>query len=138
MPYPKPHIITFPKREDPRGNLSFIQHPQQLPFEPERVYWIYDVPGGEIRHGHAFRQQQEVIIALSGSFNVVITGIDGIEHTHTLARSFHGLYLPPMTWRCINNFSTNSVAMVISSSIYNPNDYIEDMGLYRSLAEKTK
>lgn len=138
MSYPRPHIITFPKIEDPRGNLSFIQNPEQLPFKPERVYWIYDVPGGEIRHGHAFRRQQEVIIALSGSFNVVVTESDGTEHSHTLARSFHGLYLPPMTWRSINNFSTNSVALIISSSFYDPADYIEDFGIYRSLAAKDK
>ena len=136
MTYPEPHIITFPKIEDPRGNLSFIQNPEQLPFRPERVYWIYDVPGGEIRHGHAFRQQQEIIIALSGSFNVVITDADGIKSTHTLARSFHGLYLPPMTWRALNDFSTNSVALVISSTTYSPDDYIEDFNIYRLLAAK--
>lgn len=130
MELQKPQILTFPKIEDPRGNLSFMQHPQQLPFEPKRVYWIYDVPGGEMRHGHAFRRQCEVIIALSGSFDVVVTRPDGREDTYRLARSYQGLYLQPMTWRRLDNFSTNSVALVISSDLYSPDDYIEDFACY--------
>lgn len=126
-----PHIINFPKIEDPRGNLSFLQQGAQLPFKPERVYWIYDVPGGEVRHGHAFREQHEVIVALSGSFDVVLTATDGSERRYTMARSYHGLYLPPMTWRMLDNFSTNSVALVISSTLYSPDDYIEDFNVYR-------
>lgn len=136
MHYQKPHILTFNKIEDPRGNLSFMQHPQQLPFEPKRVYWIYDVPGGEVRHGHAFRCQQEVIIALSGSFDVVITLPDGSEEVYRLARSYRGLYLPPMTWRRIDNISTNSVALVISSHLYSPDDYIENFADYRAEHEQ--
>ncbi|MCM1021418.1 MAG: FdtA/QdtA family cupin domain-containing protein [Muribaculum sp.] len=129
----KPHIITFPKIEDPRGNLSFMQHPQQLPFKPQRTYWVYDVPGGEMRYGHAFRTQQEVIVALSGSFDVVTVGLDGQEIRFRMARSYHGLYLPPMMWRMLDNFSTNSVALVISSTLYSPDDYIEDFDEYKTL-----
>lgn len=130
MTLQKPKILTFPKIEDPRGNLSFLQHPQQLPFEPRRVYWIYDVPGGEMRHGHAFRRQHELIIALSGSFDVVVSNPDGTEDVYRLARSYRGLYLPHMTWRRLDNFSTNSVALVISSELYSPDDYIEDFADY--------
>ena len=125
----EPTIIHFPKIKDPRGNLSFLQAPDQLPFEPRRVYWIYDVPGGEIRTGHAFRTQSEVIVALSGSFDVVLD--NGREVTrHHLSRSYYGLFVPPMTWRMIDNFSTNSVALVVSSTLYDPGDYIEDHDLY--------
>lgn len=130
MTLQKPKILTFPKIEDPRGNLSFLQHPQQLPFEPRRVFWIYDVPGGEMRHGHAFRRQHELIIALSGSFDVVVSNPDGTEDVYRLARSYLGLYLPHMTWRRLDNFSTNSVALVISSELYSPDDYIEDFADY--------
>lgn len=130
MTLQKPKILTFPKIEDPRGNLSFLQHPQQLPFEPRRVYWIYDVPGGEMRHGHAFRRQHELIIALSGSFDVVVSNPDGTEDVYRLARSYRGLYLPHMIWRRLDNFSTNSVALVISSELYSPDDYIEDFADY--------
>lgn len=125
-------IIYFPKIKDPRGNLSFIQNPDQLPFVPRRAYWIYDVPGGEVRTGHAFRSQAEVIVALSGSFDVVLN--DGERETrHHLCRSYYGLYVAPMTWRMLDNFSTNSVALVISSTDYDPDDYIEDFDVYRNL-----
>lgn len=135
MELQKPQILTFPKIEDPRGNLSFMQHPQHLPFEPKRVYWIYDVPGGEMRHGHAFLRQHEVIVALSGSFDVVVSQNDGTEEVYRMARSYRGLYLPPMTWRRLDNFSTNSVALVISSELYSPDDYIEDFAEYRRASE---
>ena len=118
-------IIDFPKIEDPRGNLSFIQAPEQLPFALQRAYWIYDVPGGKKRWGHAFHAQEEVIVALSGSFDVVLSdGND--ERRYHLSRSYYGLYVPPMTWRYIDNFSTNSLAYVLSSTLYDEADYIRD------------
>ncbi|MBO5780774.1 MAG: WxcM-like domain-containing protein [Muribaculaceae bacterium] len=126
----KVRLIQLPKIPDPRGNLSFIQNGQNIPFEIARVYWIYDVPGGEIRHGHAFHSSQELIVALSGSFDVIID--DGNERkTYHLNRSYTGLLVPPMTWRSIENFSTNSVAMVLASTPYNPDDYILDPDEFR-------
>lgn len=118
-----PRIINLPKYEDLRGNLSFIEEFKHIPFKIERIYWIYDVPGGQIRGGHAFKVQQELIVALSGSFDVVVD--DGLEkQTFSLNRSYYGLYLPPGLWRQMNNFSTNSLALVLSSTHYNENDYI--------------
>lgn len=120
-----PQIIHLPKFIDPRGNLSFIEEGIHLPFKIERVYWIYDVPGGEKRGGHAFREQQELIVALSGSFDVHIN--DGKEKAEfTLNRSYSGLYIPNGLWREMVNFSTNSVAMVLSSTHYSELDYIRD------------
>lgn len=127
------YIVNLPKIPDPRGNLSFIQNESQVPFEINRVYWIYDVPGGEIRHGHAFLTATEMIVALSGSFDVVITDADGNETTFHLSRSYYGLVVPKLTWRRLDNFSTNSVAMVLSSTPYNPDDYIEDFTTYQSI-----
>ena len=118
-------IINLPKFEDPRGNLSFIEEYIHLPFKIERTYWIYDVPGGQIRGGHAFKKQQELIVALSGSFDVVMD--DGKEkQTFSLNRSYYGLYLPAGLWRQMQNFSTNSLALVLSSTHYNVDDYIYD------------
>ena len=117
-------IIDFPKIQDPRGNLTFLQHPNQIPFEIKRTFWTYDVPGGEIRGGHAYYFQEEVIIALSGSFDVVITNSDGSLEKYSLKRSYYGLYLPPKTWRNIENFSTNALALHVSSSIFSKEDYI--------------
>lgn len=118
-------LIEIPKIPDARGNLSFIENGDRLPFTMERCYWIYDVPGGEVRHGHAFRCQHEMIVALAGSFDVVLDDGSGPQRYH-LARSYYGLYVPPMTWRMIDNFSTCSVAMVLSSMTYDAGDYIED------------
>lgn len=119
------HIIELPKYEDPRGNLSFVEGGRHIPFVIERVYWIYDVPGGQTRGGHAFRKQQEVIIALSGSFDVVVD--DGAEKKiFSLTRSYYGLYIPAGLWRSMQNFSTNSLALVISSTAYDESDYIRD------------
>lgn len=129
----KPHIIDLPKVTDPRGNLSFIQNSVQIPFDIQRTYWIYDVPGGMFRNGHAFRTQHEFIVALSGSFDVVLH--DGVEEKRIhLSRSYYGLYVPPMTWRSIDNFSTNSVAMVLSSTLYDENDYIRDFEEFQKLS----
>lgn len=125
-------IINLPKIEDPRGNLSFIEEEKHIPFKIERTYWIYDVPGGEIRGGHAFKENKEFIIALSGSFDVVLD--DGIDiHKYHLNRSYFGLYVPEMLWRSIENFSTNAVAMICSSISYKPDDYIRDYDQYKWL-----
>jgi dTDP-4-dehydrorhamnose 3,5-epimerase-like enzyme len=118
-------IIDLPKFEDPRGNLSFIEEFKQVPFKIERTYWIYDVPGGQVRGGHAFREQQELIVALSGSFDIVVD--DGkVKKTFSLNRSYHGLYVPKGLWRQMQNFSTNSLALVLSSTPFNEDDYIRD------------
>lgn len=118
-------IINLPKFEDPRGNLSFIEEEKQIPFKIERTYWIYDVPGGQVRGGHAFKKQQELIVALSGSFDVIID--DGItKQKYSLNRSYYGLYLPAGLWRQMQNFSTNSLAMVLSSTKFHEEDYIHD------------
>ena len=117
----EPQIIDFPKICDPRGNLSFIESEGHVPFEVKRCYWIYDVPGGMFRNGHAFREQDELIVALSGSFDVVLNDGTGEKRYH-MSRSYYGLYVPHMTWRAIDNFSTNSVALVLSSTSYEPSD----------------
>ncbi len=119
----KHKIIQLPKVIDERGNLSFIESANHIPFKIARVYWIYDVPGGEIRGSHAFKDQEEFIIALSGSFDVVLH--DGQEeHKISLNRSYYGVFVPKMTWRRLENFSTNSLCLVISSTDYNEDDYI--------------
>ena len=125
--------VKLPQIFDPRGNLTFLQYPDQVPFEIKRVFWTYDVPGGEIRGGHAFKNQQELIIALSGSFDVVITDESGNEIRTSLNRSYHALFLPKMTWRHLENFSTNSVALHLSDSEYLKEDYIRDFQLYQNL-----
>lgn len=122
-------LINLPKILDERGNLSVLQEHKEIPFEIKRVYWIYDVPGGELRGSHAFKQAAEIIIALSGSFDVVLH--DGEkEHKYQLNRSYYGLYIPKMTWRRIENFSTNSLALVITSQLFNSEDYIRDFDDY--------
>ena len=118
-------ISKIPKHLDARGNLSFFLLFHHVPFEIKRVYWIYDVPGGEERWGRAFKECQEFIISLSGSFDVLLD--DGSEKkTFTLNRSYYGLFIPKGIWRVLDNFSTNSVALVIASTCYNEDDYIRD------------
>lgn len=125
-------IIKLPKIEDERGNLSFFENNVQIPFSIKRTYWIYDVPGGEFRGGHAFRQQQEVIIALSGSFDVILH--DGQkEQRFQLNRSYYGLYVPNKIWRCLENFSTNSLALIVSDLEFNETDYIRDFSEFQKL-----
>ena len=132
----KPHLIEFPKIKDPRGNLTVIESGINIPFEVQRNYWIYDVPSGMWRDGHAFKSQDEFIVALSGSFDVVVH--DGEkEQTFSLARPQIGLYVPRMTWRHINNFSTNSVALVLSSTTFDQTDYIEDFEIFKELKNGT-
>lgn len=123
----KPRMIQLPKISDSRGNLSVIEELKDIPFKIERTYWIYDVPGGEKRGGHAYKENQEFIVALSGSFDVVLD--DGNEKkTFSLNRSYNGLYVPKGMWREMANFSTNSLAIVLSSTKYDNSDYIRDYG----------
>ncbi len=122
-------IIQFPKINDPRGNLTFIEGKNHVEFDIERVYWVYDVPGGEVRGGHAFKQGHEVIIALSGSFDVLIDFGDWTQ-IFTLNRSYFGLNIPNMIWRQMIHFSTNSVALVLASSPYSEADYIHSYEEY--------
>lgn len=118
-------LIDLPRFLDRRGNLSFIEEEKHIPFRIVRSYWIYDVPGGEMRGGHAYRENQEFIVALSGSFDVVLD--DGKEEkVFTLNRSYYGLYVPEGMWRQMRNFSTNSLALVLASIPYTPEDYIQD------------
>lgn len=126
-------IIQLPKIEDQRGNLSFYESLNHIPFEIKRTYWIYDVPGGQTRGGHAFRAQHEFIIALSGSFDVKLN--DGVsEKTYSLNRSYYGLYVPNMIWREMFNFSTNSLALIVSSTNYSDTDYIRNYNEFQKLA----
>jgi hypothetical protein len=131
----KPILIDFPKIQDPRGNLTFIQYPNQIPFEIKRIFWTYDVPGGEIRGGHAYYEQQEIIVAISGSFDVIITNADGSTDKYSLNRSYYGLYLPAKTWRHIENFSTNSLALHVSSDSFSKEDYIRDFEEFKILKD---
>lgn len=120
-----PCIIELPKFLDSRGNLSFIEQKNHIPFVIRRTYWLYDVPGGEARGGHAYRNNEEFIVALSGSFDVILD--DGTtKQKFTLNRSYYGLYVPKGLWREMENFSTNSLALILSSTDYNANDYIRD------------
>ena len=125
-------LIELPKINDPRGNLTAIESGINVPFEVMRNYWIYDVPSGMWRDGHAFKDQEEFIVALSGSFDVVVNDGDK-EQTFHLSRPQIGLYVPKMTWRHLDNFSTNSVTLVLSSTSYDPEDYIEDFELFKAL-----
>lgn len=118
-------IIELPKISDERGNLSFIEGSNHIPFNILRTYWIYDVPGGQIRGGHAYKENEEFIVALSGSFDVILD--DGSERkVYSLNRSYYGLYVPKNIWRQMENFSTNASALVLASTSFNKNDYIYD------------
>lgn len=123
-------ILSLPKIADGRGNLSIIEEFKQIPFKIRRSYWIYDVPGGCERGGHAYKKNTEFIVALSGSFDVVINdGTD--EQTYHLNRSYMGLLVPKGLWRVMNNFSTNSLALILSDTEYDADDYIMDYEDYR-------
>ena len=118
-------LFHLPKYLDERGNLSFLENDTHIPFEIKRVHWLYDVPGGETRGGLAYKETEEFIIALSGSFDVIVD--DGSEiKTYLLNRSYNGVYVPAGVWRAINNFSTNSVALIVASTLYDPADAIRD------------
>lgn len=126
------HIIDFPIVHEPRGNLSFIESGRHIPFAIQRVYYLYDVPGGATRGGHAHRTISQVIIALSGSFDVVLD--DGKEKRKvSLNRSYHGLFLPNMIWRELENFSSGAVCMVLASEFYDEAEYVRDYGEFQRL-----
>ncbi len=126
-------IISLPKILDIRGNLSFIEGCNHIPCEIKRTFWIYDVPGGEERGGHAYKETEEFIIALSGSFDVILNDGENEERFH-LNRSYYGLFVPKMMWRQMVNFSTNSLALVLSSTYYDQNDYVYDFNIYKQLS----
>lgn len=130
-------IIELPKFLDSRGNLSFAENYKQVPFKIQRTYWIYDVPGGESRGGHAYRENEEFIIALSGSFDVIVD--DGNhQKTFALNRSYYGLYIPKGLWREMENFSTNAFALEFGSSPYDEADYIRDYQQFQLLKNNGK
>jgi len=124
-------VVSLPRITDPRGSLTFIEAGRPVPFEIRRTYWIYDVPGGETRGGHAYRKLNECFVALSGSFDVVVD--DGSERkTISLNRSYLGLLVPNLIWRRLDNFSTNAVCLILASDHYAPEDYIRDYGKFLS------
>lgn len=123
-------LIKLPKILDTRGNLTFIESNVHIPFKIKRTYWIYDVPGGEIRGSHAFKKSQELIIALSGSFDIVLN--DGKQESkYTLNRSYEGLYVPNLIWKSMENFSTNSLALVVSNIAYDEADYLRNFDEFK-------
>lgn len=131
MSISKVKLIDLPKFLDPRGNLSFMEEEKQIPFKISRCYWIYDVPGGESRGGHSYYRNEEVIVALSGSFDVVLN--DGIESkVYSLNRSYYGLYVPKGIWRHMENFSTNSLGFIVASTDYDEQDYERDYNVFLS------
>lgn len=127
----KPRLINLPKILDRRGNLSFIENDAQIPFEIKRVYWIYDVPAGEHRGGHAFLETEELIIALSGSFDVVLHDGDK-EQRFLLNRSFYGVFVPKLIWRLLENFSTNAFVLIIASTDFCEKDYLRDFSEFKN------
>jgi dTDP-4-dehydrorhamnose 3,5-epimerase-like enzyme len=129
-----PRVIELPKIADPRGNLTFIEGHRHIPFEIKRVFYLYDVPGGEMRGGHAHRKLEQLIIAASGSLDVVLD--DGSQRKRFfLNRSYFGLYVPPMVWREMENFSSGSVCVVLASEYYDESDYYRD---YREFLKVVK
>jgi dTDP-4-dehydrorhamnose 3,5-epimerase-like enzyme len=129
----KCRLIELPRVQDNRGNLTFIEENCHIPFGIKRVYYLYDVPGGEVRGGHAHKQLQEFIIAANGSFDVVLDGGSSQERYH-LNRSYYGLYIPSMVWRELDNFSSGSVCLVLASEYFEEQDYIRDHEVFRTLA----
>lgn len=130
-------IVELPKFLDARGNLSFVEQNNHIPFIIHRTYWLYDVPGGESRGGHAYKENEEFVISLSGSFDVVLD--DGnTKQRFTLNRSYYGLFIPKGVWREMDNFSTNSLALILSSTNYDVEDYIRDYDEFLSLKKNGK
>lgn len=128
-------IVVLPRFFDVRGNLSFVEQHNHIPFLIKRTFWIYDVPGGEERGGHAYRETEEFIVALSGSFDVVLDDGKGNLQTFRMSRSYYGLYVPNMMWRQMKDFSTNSVAMVLASTPYDADDYIRDYEVFKAMKQ---
>lgn len=129
--------IDLPKVEDDRGNLTFLEGEKHIPFKIKRCYWIYDVPGGQVRGGHAYKTLHEFIISLSGSFDVVLE--DGKESkTYSLNRSYFGLYVPNMLWRSLKNFSTNALCLILASDNYSKDDYLRNYQEFKKLTNNGK
>jgi dTDP-4-dehydrorhamnose 3,5-epimerase-like enzyme len=126
-------LVELPIVQDPRGNLTFIEGGRHVPFEIRRVYYLYDVPGGATRAGHAHRELEQVVIAASGSFDVVVTD-NRTTQTHSLNRSYRGLYIPPMVWRVLTNFSSGAVCLVLASQSFDEADYLRDFDVFLSAA----
>lgn len=126
-------MIQLPKIMDVRGNLSFIEENNHVPFSIKRTFWIYDVPGGVRRGAHAYRETEEFIVALSGSFDVILDDGNGNINTYHLNRSYYGLYVPKRMWRMMDNFSTNSLALVLASTEYSEDDYIFDYDEFQKM-----
>lgn len=132
----EPKIIELSRHFDSRGNLSVIEEYKDIPFGIERSYWIYDVPGGEKRGGHAYYENEEFIVAISGSFDVVLD--DGYSRkTYSLNRSYYGLFVPKGIWRELENFSTNSLALILASTKFDKNDYIYDYELFMQIKKNS-
>lgn len=129
--------ISLPRIRDPRGSLTFIEGGAHVPFAIERVYWIYDVPSGEVRGGHAYHELEEFFVALSGSFDVVLRDGAGEERV-TLNRAYGGLYVPRLVWRSLESFSTNAVCLILASRPYDEADYIRDPARFRELAAEPR
>lgn len=129
----KNKIVELPKILDSRGNLSFIEEHHHVPFKIQRAFWIYDVPGGVRRGAHAYKETKEFIVALSGSFDVILDDGRGNVTTYHLNRSYYGIYVPNKMWRVMDNFSTNSLALVLSSTEYSESDYIFDYNEFQKI-----
>jgi hypothetical protein len=127
-------IIELPKVADPRGNLTFVENSKHIPFDISRVYYLYDVPGGSERGGHAHKELSQLIIAMSGSFDVVLDGGNGQKRFH-LNRSYYGLYVCPMIWRELDNFSSGSVCLVLASNLFDEDDYYRDYAAFLAMLE---
>jgi len=128
-------IIELPKITDVRGNLTFIEGEKHIPFQIKRVFYLYDVPGGASRGGHAHYKLQQLIISVSGSFDVVLDDGETKKKVH-LDRAYYGLYIPPMVWRELENFSTGAVALVLASELYDEKDYVRDYETFKKLCGK--
>ena len=125
-------LISLPKIKDTRGNISFFENNNQIPFDIKRTYWIYDVPAGEVMSGHAFKKSHELIVALSGSFNIVLN--DGKKQfTYNLNRSYNGLYVPNLIWRNFENFSANGLVLIVSNIEYSSTDYIKNFEEFKNI-----
>jgi hypothetical protein len=128
-------IVDLPKIHDPRGNLTFIEGGNHIPFDIRRVYYLYDVPGGSERGGHAHKGLHQLIVAMSGSFDVVLNDGCNTKRIH-LCRSYYGLYVCPMIWRELDNFSSGSVCMVLASNVYDEQDYYRDYAEFMKARSK--
>ncbi len=131
----KPKITDLFKHLDRRGNLSVVEELKDIPFQIKRAYWIYDVPGGQTRGGHAYKNNEEFIISLSGSFDVLLDN-GAKSEIFSLNRSYYGLYVPKGYWRELQNFSTNSLALILASTKYDPTDYVYDYTIFKLLANE--